>query len=110
VKVECIEGEVAVEEVVGDLGMEEVVGESVHQQHGVSDRRFVLPIANQGGYQVTLTVGIDADLKGLLPVAGQHVGLPGTHVSYLNRDRWPGRRCRPRDNLGIVPATTMPDP
>ena len=84
-QVQCIKSETAVEEVVGDLGMEEVVGESVHQQHRVSDRGFVLTAANQSGYQVTLPVGIDAELKGLLPVAGQHVGLPGGHVSYLNR-------------------------
>ena len=96
VQVESVEGEATVDEVVGDLGVEEVVGEPVHQQHGVSDGRFLLACANQGGHQFALSVRIEAERQRLLPVARQYIGLPGSHVSYLNR----GQVAR----LGPMPA------
>ena len=55
--------------------------------YGVPGRRFVVAGANQGGLQFALSVGIGAERQRLLPVARQYVGLPGSHVSYLNRDQ-----------------------
>ena len=107
VQIEGVEGEASGDEVVGHLGVEEVVGEPVHQQHGVPDRRLVLTRAHQGGHQFALTVRIGAERKRLLPVAGQYVGLPASHVSYLNRGQVAGKGRCPRDNLGIV-STTVP--
>ncbi len=86
-QVERIEGEATPDEVIGEFGVKEVVGESVHQQYRVPDGGPVLTGANQRGDEFALPVRIDAEPKGLLPVAGQHVGLPGSHVSYLNRAR-----------------------
>ena len=84
-QVEGVEGEAAGDEVVGDLGVEEVVGEAVHQQHARCCGRFGVAAAHQGGHQIALSVRIGAERERLLPVAGQNVGLPGSHDSYLNR-------------------------
>ena len=75
------------DEVVGHFGVEEVVGEPVHQQYGVAGGGVLIAFANQGGHQIALAVRIGAERQRLLPVARQHVGLPGSHVSYLNRDQ-----------------------
>ena len=96
VQVERVEGKAAVDEVVGHLGVEEVVGEPVHQQYGVPGGVVLIACANQGGHQIALAVGIGAERQRLLPVARQYVGLPGSHVSYLNR----GQAAR----LGPTPA------
>ena len=67
----------------------------------------MLTAANQGGHQIALAVRIDAERKGLLPVARQHIGLPGSHVSYLNRGAGGRSGPTPRDNLGIVSARAV---
>ena len=69
-QVQCIENEATLDEVVGEFGVEEVVGESVHQQYRVPDGGRVLTAANECGHQFALAVRIDAEPKGLLPVAG----------------------------------------
>ena len=68
-QVEGVEGKAAVDEVVGHLGVEEVVGEPVHHQHGVPDGGLLLACANQGGHEFTLSVRIEAQRQGPLPVA-----------------------------------------
>ncbi len=90
-QVQGVEGEAAGGEMVGQFGVEEVVGEAVHQQHGAGRRRVGLAPAHQRGDEVTFAVGIGAEADGLLPVAGQYIGLPSGHNSYLSGARRPTR-------------------
>ena len=73
-QVQRIEGEATPDEVIGEFGVKEVVGESVHQQYRVPDGGPVLTGANQRGDEFALPVRIDAEPKGLLPVAGSTSG------------------------------------
>ena len=87
---------------VGLFGVEEVVGEPVHQQHGVGRRRVGLAPAHQRGDEVTFAVGIRAEAERLLPVPGQHIGLPSRHNSYLNGARRPTRADEDPTRGGIA--------
>ncbi len=76
-------------------------------EHGVRRRLLRLAAAHQGGDQIAFAVGVGAKREGLLPVAGQYIGLPGSHDSYLNRGQVGRSGRRPRDNLGIVSARAV---
>ena len=75
VQIQGVEGESARGETISQLGVEEVVGVAVKGYDRVPHAAG-LAAAHQRRDQVPLTVGIRAEGKGVLPVVGQHIGLP----------------------------------